>query len=170
MVVDLRIYLIGSFRVENHGAVVSGFESDKVRALLAYLVIEADHGHYRSELAGLFWPEVPERRARQNLSQALSNLRKVIGDRVTSPPYLSITRTTLQRNPDGEAWIDWHAFDQVYREIQTHAHADLINCDICIESLACGNSLYRGAFLEGFSLSGCVEFEHWLLIQLQVEM
>ncbi len=86
---SLRVNLFGPFEVSLDGQAVIGFDSDKVRALLAYLVVEADQPHRREKLAGLLWPDFPERSARTNLRRALSNLRMVIGDRDADPPYYS---------------------------------------------------------------------------------
>ena len=95
----LTILLLGRFQVTVAGKVVSGFESDKVRALFAYLAIEADRPHRREALAGLLWPDFPERSARASLRTALANLRQTIGDRQASPSFLHITRQTIQFNP-----------------------------------------------------------------------
>jgi DNA-binding SARP family transcriptional activator len=53
----------------------------KVRALLAHLAVKADRPHRRETLAGLLWPDYPERSARASLRNALSDLRTAIGDR-----------------------------------------------------------------------------------------
>jgi DNA-binding SARP family transcriptional activator len=45
-----------------------GFESIKVRALLAYLAVEAKWPHRRKALAGLLWPDLPDETARTNLA------------------------------------------------------------------------------------------------------
>ena len=55
-------------------------ESDKARALLAYLAVEADRSHWREALIGFLWPDCPEQTARHNLRQALFNVRHAIGD------------------------------------------------------------------------------------------
>ena len=60
----LSLSLLGPLRVTLAGEPVSGFESDKARALLAYLAAEADRPHRRSSLVGLFWPDWPDRAAR----------------------------------------------------------------------------------------------------------
>jgi len=78
---QLFLSLLGPLQVTLDGDPVIAFESDKVRALLAYLAVEADRPHRREKLAGLLWPERSERSARQNLSQVLFNLRHTIGDR-----------------------------------------------------------------------------------------
>ncbi len=71
----LSIRVLGPFQVSLDGEPVSGFASDKVRALLAYLALSPDRPHRREALAGLLWPEFPERSARTNLRNALANLR-----------------------------------------------------------------------------------------------
>jgi DNA-binding SARP family transcriptional activator len=77
----LALSLLGPFQASLDGEPVTDFESTKVRALLAYLAVEADRTHRRDVLAGLLWPEWPDRDALSNLRYALYNLRQVIGDR-----------------------------------------------------------------------------------------
>ena len=77
----LSVSLLGPFQVTLDGQPVTAFKSNKVRALLAYLTVEADRPHPREVLAGLLWPDWPNRDALSNLRYALSNLRQVIGDR-----------------------------------------------------------------------------------------
>ena len=95
---QLSLSLLGPFQVTLDGQPVTGYKSDKVRALLAYLAVDADRPHRREVLAGLLWPDWPDREALSNLRYALSNLRRVIGDRRAEPPFLLITRDTLQFN------------------------------------------------------------------------
>jgi len=94
----LSISLFGSLRVNLDGEPVTGFESDKVRALLSYLAVETEAPQRRERLAGLLWPDQPEQSARANLSHVLANLRTVIADRTATPPFLHITRQTIQFN------------------------------------------------------------------------
>ena len=98
----LSLSLLGPFRLMLEGQPGTGFKSNKVRALLAYLAVEADRPHRRDVLAGLLWPDWPNRDALNNLRYALSNLRRVIGDREAKPPFLLITRDTLQFNAAGD--------------------------------------------------------------------
>src|SRR5574341_2392884 len=76
----LSLHLLGQYQVTLDGQPVVGFESNKARALLAYLTVEADRPHCRDVLAGLLWPDHTEKAAHDNLRQALANLRRVIGD------------------------------------------------------------------------------------------
>ena len=77
----LYVSLLGPFQVTLDGQPVMGYRSSKVRALLAYLAVEADRPHRREVLAGLLWPDWPDREALSSLRYALSNLRGAIGDR-----------------------------------------------------------------------------------------
>ena len=106
----LSLSLLGPLQVTLDGQPVTGFKSNKVRALLAYLAVEADRPHRREVLAGLLWPDKPERAARANLRNALANLRKALGDRDASPPYLQITRETIQFSLASDHWLDVAAF------------------------------------------------------------
>jgi len=159
---------LGPFGVFLDGKPVSGFVSDKVRALLAYLVTESDRAHRRETLAGLLWPNVPEALARNSLRTALVNLRSMIGDRTADPPLLHISRTSLQFNSNSDAWCDAMAFSQLVRcssgPLPETEH---------IPSLEQAAELYRGGFLEGLSMADSVAFEHWALItreQLQRQL
>ena len=95
---DARLF--GPFQVILDGEPVTGFHSDKVRALLAYLCTETTGPHRREKLAGMLWPDLPESSARANLRRALANLRSAISDHDAAPPFLSITPQTIAFNPD----------------------------------------------------------------------
>ena len=107
----LSLRLLGTLQITLDGIPVTGFESDKERAFLAYLAEESHQPHRREKLAGLLWPERPERAARNNLRRVLSNLRRLLGDRAPpGPPFLLITRQTVRLNPACDAWIDTLTF------------------------------------------------------------
>ena len=150
----LAISLLGPFQVTVDGVPVTSFESDKVRALLAYLAVEARAPHRRERLAGLLWPEQPERSARTNLRHVLANLRTAIGDREALPPFLAISHQTVQFNQTGATWIDVLTFIERLETSQAASQP-------CIEGLQQAVDLVRGEFLEGFSLPGCPGFEEW---------
>ncbi len=148
----LSLFVLGPLQATLDGEPVTDFKSDKVRALLAYLAVEADQPHRREALAGLLWPEWPDREARSNLRYALSNLRRAIGDRDAVPPFLLITRETLQFNTDSEHWLDVAAFTDL-RGLQD------------ISDLEQAMAWYRGSFLEGFSVGDAAPFEEWALLK-----
>lgn len=147
----LLLQFLGPFRVTLGDAPLEAFESNKVRALLAFLATEADRPHARESLAALLWPNRPEPAARACLRSALSNLRLVIGDAAAAPPHLLVTRYTLQFNPAGD-----HVRD--FAGLLDPAHLSTEQK----EGLA---AAYHGEFLEGFSPADCPAFDEWLLTQ-----
>ncbi|HNT74579.1 MAG TPA: BTAD domain-containing putative transcriptional regulator, partial [Anaerolineae bacterium] len=161
----LCIYLLGSFHITMDGEPLTGFESNKVRALLAYLAVEAaDRPHSRDALLGLLWPDCDERTARHNLSQALLNLRQAIHDREAVPPFLCITQQTVQFNPDSDYQLDTLQFEALLTASESHVHTRLETCKSCIQQLEQAIKLYRGEFLTGLFVDG-VFFEEWALLR-----
>lgn len=152
----LSVRLLGPFQVTLDGEPVTGLRSDKVRALLAYLAVEAERPHRREKLAGLLWPDWPERSARASLRRALANLRQVIGDREAIPPFLDISRQTIQFNSASDAWIDVTAFIRLL-EAKGPPQQTIRQLEEAVE-------LYRGSFLEGFSIGDSPAFEEWALL------
>src|SRR5512137_3036106 len=93
----LVVRLLGGYRVELDGEAVYDFRTDKARALLAYLVVEADRPHRRETLAGLLWPDRPDKAARANLRQALCFLRQALRDVDHEPPvFVFVTSMDVQ--------------------------------------------------------------------------
>jgi len=144
----LQLYLFGPPEVRLDDVPVAGFASDKVRALLVYLAVERDRPHRRESLAGLLWPDYPERSARTNLSNALSNLRTVLGDREVEVPYLHVSREAIGFNGASDHWVNANMFTALVARGEWEGAA----------------VLYRGPFLEGFSLPDSPPFEQWALV------
>src|SRR5262245_44902413 len=108
----LSLQFLGTFAVTHDGTPVTGFRSDKARALLAYLAIERDRLHTRSMLAALLWPDMPEATALQNLRQTLSRLRNALDDERATPPFLLTTVQDLRFNPASAYHLDVATFVQ----------------------------------------------------------
>ena len=174
----LTLSLLGSFQATLDGQAVTGFESDKARALLAYLAVEYDRPHAREKLAGLLWPESSEAAARASLSEALTNLRHVLGDRDADPPVLLASRQAIQFNRESDALVDVIALEQHIADSRHppwgighppsatgHPPSAISHPPSAIGHLLSAVGLYHGRFLEGFSLPGSSEFEEWLLLE-----
>lgn len=156
----LRLSLLGPLQFRLEGKLIRGFKSDKVRALLVYLAVEAQRPHRREALAGLLWPELPDRDAMSNLRYALYNLRKSLKDSQTELPFLLVTREDLQFNQASNHFLDVATFSQLASErVATASRSQPI-----WEAV----ELYRGAFLEGFSLEKCAAFEEWTLLKREM--
>lgn len=99
----LEMYLLGAPQWLLDGAPVKGFVTRKAEALLSYLVINR-YAHQRSALAALFWPEMAEEHAQNNLRRTLSNLRTLVGS------HLLIDRQTVAFARQAPYWLDVEQF------------------------------------------------------------
>ncbi|HEX8990170.1 MAG TPA: BTAD domain-containing putative transcriptional regulator, partial [Anaerolineales bacterium] len=161
----LTVSVLGEFEVWIDGGKAQEFESDKVRALLAYLIVGADHAHRRETLIGLLWPDCPEEAARHSLRQALFNLRLGLGDHIAKPPYLLISRDSIQFNRESDHLLDLDQFKATYQAWKTSgAKGSSLPTDLMLQ-LEQMVKLYRGEFLQHFSLSSSSEFENWIIVQ-----
>ncbi|HEX5691285.1 MAG TPA: transcriptional regulator, partial [Roseiflexaceae bacterium] len=146
----LSLQLFGGFSAEADGSPLTAFESNKVRALLAYLAVEAGRMHQRSTLAALFWPDHPDALARTNLRHVLRQLRQTLPDEESPTPLLLATQQTLQINPAAEYTLDIAEFAALLHAAARCTHRSLGDCATCIERYAQAAALYRGEFLAGF--------------------
>jgi len=157
----LTVWLLGPPEIRLDGEPVTGLVSNKVRALLFFLATEADRrrpetvAHRRETLAGLLWPDYPERSAHTNLSNALSLLRTALRDRdrvsTQAHPYLLVDRETVQFDRQSDCWVDVATFTEPVGLRDP-------------SSLEQAVALYRGPFLEGFTLKDSPAFEQWVLV------
>src|SRR3954453_8299007 len=103
----LQFACLGDFQVTLAGTALTAFQTDKTRALLAYLSIEGQV-HQRTALAQFLWPGYSEESARSSLRQALHQLRQLLHDAEADPPWLLLTR--VQINPAARIKIDMTTF------------------------------------------------------------
>lgn len=111
-------------------------------ALLAYLAAATPRAfHSRDTLLALLWPDLNQEHARAALRQALYVLRGALGENVLvtcGDGVIGLNHARL--------WCDVTAFD---RAIDAGNRAEAL-------------TLYGGALLAGFHVSGAPEFERWL--------
>ena len=159
----LTVGVLGELQVLIEDVPVSLLESDKVRALLVYLVVEAGRAHRRDTLIGLLWPDCSEGAARHNLSQALFNLRLALGDHFARPPYLLISRDALQFNQESDYSLDLDQFNANFSAWEKDREdVDPSDRFSLFEEMV---RLYRGEFLRQFFLGESAEFDEWILVQ-----
>ena len=154
--VQLRLFLFGSPRLERDGAVVA-MDTRKAIALLAYLTLTG-RVHSRDTLAALFWPEYEQSQARGNLRRTLSTLTKAIGK-----DLLEVDRDNIGLIPDKGLWVDVARFQELLAIARGHA-AEETN-PTCLSLLTEALALYRADFMVGFSLSDSPNFEEWQFLQ-----
>lgn len=162
----LDIRLLGTFEITLDGKPLTGFATDKARALLAYLALEAAHPQRRDVLATLLWPDQPENKARQNLRQTLLYLRHALNDDdQCDVPFLLVDRETVQLNPASDYRLDVTEFEALRAACQQHRHRRKESCLPCLRRMAQMAGLYRGEFLEHFFVSDSTIFEEWATLK-----
>ncbi len=146
---EMRFF--GGFEVLRAGKVITLFRTQKARALLAYLTLNADKTFARKTLAGLFWPESSSERAGHNLRQALMFLRRALDVEVSASP-LHTSRHDVSFRLTDLVFVDVIAFEAALRSDE-------------FTVLETAIQLYRGSLLEGVFIDDASEFETWLVIE-----
>ncbi len=147
----LEVDLLGPPEVTIDGSPIR-VDTRKAIALLAYLVVEKSAT--RDALAGLFWSESSSQRARATLRRTLSVLRAAVG-----PGILNDDRHRVAVSD--RATVDVWRFQDSTRIPSSHDHDRTAVCANCIPQLQAASEVYRGDFLEGFSVRGAPDFEQW---------
>lgn len=160
----LAMSLLGSFRVTLDDVPLTSFATDKVRALLAYLAVEANRPHRRDTLLDLLWPDRPPAAAYNNLRQALHQLRHTLAGSQGPDPHLLVAAKEVQFDPASDYWLDVAEFESCLATSQAHHPAGQTLCPACLAQLGRAVTLYRGDFLAGFALAHCPRFEWWQLL------
>jgi len=128
-------------------------DTRKAIALLAYLVVEKSAS--RDTLSGLFWAEASQERARATLRRTLSALKGATGTDLIDADRNLITLV-------GEVSSDLDTLGRELEATTEHGHDPRDVCDRCIPHLRRATGLYRGDFLEGFSVKASPEFDDWV--------
>ena len=138
----LRISLFGNFEVLLHGKPISAFNTPRLQSLLAYLTLNRDIAISRRQLAALFWPDMLDSQARNNLRQMVHQLRQAlpVADR-----YLQSDMQTLRWCSDADFYLDVAAFEQsVTNAAIAYTAGRLTEMQAQLESAV---SIYRGNLL-----------------------
>jgi len=144
----LQVYFFGSLTFQQHGETVSLPDSATARLLLAYLVLNRKRIHSRAVLAGMFWPESSESRARRALSQAIWHIRRRF------PDLIEATSETVTLSPPAPIWTDAETFEGLVKpHLTTNVTSETAHND-----LRRAVELYQGDLLEGV-------YDEWALLE-----
>jgi DNA-binding SARP family transcriptional activator len=136
-----HLRLFGGAEVSADGEVVTAITSRRhPMALLAMLATSPACSMTRAKLSGYLWPEVTDRTARNRLTTAVHRIRSILGESV-----LRTAGEDLRLDP-AVLGCDVFAFERA----------------IASSAFDLAASLYAGPFMDGFTLGGSPEFEHWL--------
>ncbi len=100
----VKLYLFNQFRLLENGREIDNFRSQKVKALLVYLVLTDEQPIARSELQALLWSDYMPQSAQASLRVTLSNIRQLFSH---IDGLLVIERYTVYFNRSHPAfWCD----------------------------------------------------------------
>lgn len=154
------VQLFGPFLLRAEGRPAQKPGAFQSQALLAYLLLGKEAKYRRPDLARLFWPDLPDQKAGQNLRQALSRLRRDLAGPDPfegSAGWLSLDRTLFD--------VDALRFRALLDACADHPHRDPAACPPCCERLGRAMALYQGPLLSGLGEVGGDVFEQWLLLE-----
>lgn len=130
---SVRISLLGTVRVTHQGLPTENSMGHAVKALLGYLTLFSCRLHTREVLAGLFWGESSEERARNSLRTAIWRLRKVL-EPATIPKGTYIVTTPMGEvgfNRESNHWLDVADFEHHSKQILAKHFKTLTADDVC---------------------------------------
>jgi DNA-binding SARP family transcriptional activator len=154
--VTLRIKLFGSLELERDGQPLPRFASRKSGELFAYLALNRKAPHTREHLAGIFWGESAEERARHTLNTTLWRINRVLEPpRVSSGArgYLRVSPQHIGFNVASGVWLDVAEFES---RVQLAEQTEILEQRFALYSQAI--NLYRGDLLED-----C--YEDWCIVE-----
>lgn len=156
---QLRLTLFGGFSATIAQKPVT-LQTDKIRALLAYLAVECGRPHRRETLATLLWPEMSDAVAKRNLRQSLYRIRQVVAMHGIADDWIEMDRQVVLLR-DGQVETDVGRFHILLRSSEEHTHLAIEQCDDCLQRLTEAVGLWQGAFMAGLSLPDALGFEEW---------
>ncbi|MFN8495352.1 MAG: BTAD domain-containing putative transcriptional regulator [Caldilineaceae bacterium] len=149
MAQTLELQLFGLPQITLAGEPIQALLANKARAMLFYLAVNGQT-YTRDNVVALLWPEAAEEQGRRNLRELLFATRKWLS------PYLTITRHTIAFNQASAYRLDVQLFRQGLRCSNPEPNIALLKETI---------ELYRGEFLQGFTVREAASFEEWLNTQ-----
>lgn len=155
---QLSLRLLGAPQIERQGRAIE-VDTRKAIALLAYLAIEPQ-AHRREALSALLWPDADEHHSRAALRRTLSALKKALDG-----PYLEISRDQIGLKTSDLIWVDVNQFRRLSAGCDLHNGAPKESCPACVQDMERAVELYRGDFMEGFTLRDSAQFDDWQFFQ-----
>jgi DNA-binding SARP family transcriptional activator len=151
----LRIRLFGSLDLERDGRALDRFSSRKARDLFAYLALQRQSAHGRDHLAGIFWGDSSDDKARHALNTTLWRIHRVLGgdEGARQNGCLRVSQHDIAFNMAGELWLDVAEFEsRCVAAEQTTVEAERF-------------ALYQQAvsFYRGDLLTDC--YEDWCIVE-----
>jgi DNA-binding SARP family transcriptional activator len=145
------------------------FPDSKGLALLAYLATEGS-AHERQKLTRLLWPESDMAHGRTALRITLLHLRRIL-EKDSSPEgesHVLVTHNTLGLDLTSGIELDLHALEAAWKLMRVLPAPEAVKGEVrraLIARLQSAAVLYRGGFLQDFTLRNTLDFDNWVGLQ-----
>src|SRR5437667_991258 len=164
----LKIALLGPPEVSHRDHRLT-FPDSKGLALLAYLATEGGV-HERQKLTRLLWPESDMAHGRTTLRIALLHLRRDLEEDASpeGEAHVLITHDTLALDLASGIDLDLHALEAAWKLVRVLSAPEAVQGEVrraLIARLQSAAVLYRGGFLQDFTLRNTLDFDNWVGMQ-----
>ena len=112
----VTIYVLGDFRLLQHGQPMPVRVGEKGVLLLAYLALEYGQSLSSTGVAKLLWPQSPADLAANSLRNLVYGLQKLLVPGVLAGPLLQRVGGSLRLNVEAGIGVDTHWFDDLAQE------------------------------------------------------
>ena len=164
----LKIALLGPPEVDHRLT----FPDRKVLALLAYLATEGGMQE-RQKLTRLLWPESDMTHGRSTLRLALLHLRRILEEDASpeGEAHLLITHDTIGLDLASGIDLDLHTLEAAWKLMRVlpspvaPRFIEGVQGEVrrtLIARLQSAAVLYRGSFLQDFTLRNTLDFDNWV--------
>jgi DNA-binding SARP family transcriptional activator len=140
--VTLDVSLLGGFKILDDGQPITAINQPRQQSLLAYLILNAHSPGSRQHIAGLFWPDLPEGQARNNLRQVLHQIRHALPD---SERFFEVNTTSVSWRAVAPFCLDVFEVDRAMATAEeARRNGNLIAEQEALRQVL---TLYRGSLL-----------------------
>jgi DNA-binding SARP family transcriptional activator len=155
---SLRVHLLGGLELHRGSAPLPPFPTRRAAALFAFLALHAGRSFHREALAGLFWGDHPEERARKCLRTTLWRVRRVVEGGCAPGSWVRAQGGRVGLGLSGSMEVDVHAFLEGIARAEDAASTGKGPDDRAVVELEGALALYRGDLLEEF-------YEDWAAVE-----
>ncbi len=138
----LKVQLLGEFSLGLGESPIEALESNRLRQLLGYLLLNRGKTLQRARVAYLFWPDSTEKQALTNLRGLLHEFRKALPDLES---FLVATARTLHWSEDANTVVDVEEFEEAFALALRAQEGG--NRALAIRHFEAAASAYAGDFL-----------------------
>jgi DNA-binding SARP family transcriptional activator/tetratricopeptide (TPR) repeat protein len=145
---QLQIRLLGQFGAALDGRPLTKLTAARLQSLFTYLVLHAGEPQSRAQLAFLFWPDVAESNARNNLRQLLHQLRDALEGAAGS---LETNASAVRWAPTAQWFADVTVFEEALAKAgRATASGHSVRCRAYLERALqlCGGPLAPSCYDE----------------------